>query len=542
MISPRDYQSQIHADIEAGWDDATRQLVVEPTGVGKTIQFAMQAAARAKDGGKTLILAHRDELLSQAIAKIERVTGIRAEKEKADEFASMDSPIVVGSIQTLMKQRRLDRWPKDHFAEVVIDETHRCLAKSYRAVLSHFEEHSNILGVTATPNRSDRRNLGEYFQRVAAELKLVQMIRAGWLVPITFKRLPIAIDLEKVKTSRKDYGTDISAKSAADAITPYLDKIAESVREHAGFRRCLGFAPLIETSRKAAEACRNVGMIAEYIYGEDPDREQKLKRFQRGEYDILWNADLLTEGYDDAGIACIVNASPTQSVSKYWQMNGRGTRCVAAIDDYATPDERRAAIAASHKPDLLILDYLYHNHAVCTPASLICGSEDEAQAMMELSTAGKMHCEEPLDLVAEGEKAELAREETLRKRLEANKKRGEETMSAEEFAMSRGNLDLATYEPTMRWERAAVSEGQAKYLRRAKIDLATVNGFGHAHKLLDVVFASSKPKLASPKVVSLMKRMRFIANEAGIHDFENVTTAQQAAFFKAMNLRKKKAA
>lgn len=83
MIQPRDYQSRIHADIEAGWEDATRQLVIEPTGCGKTIQFAMQADARLKQGGKTLILAHRDELLEQAIAKIERVTGIRAAKEKA---------------------------------------------------------------------------------------------------------------------------------------------------------------------------------------------------------------------------------------------------------------------------------------------------------------------------------------------------------------------------------------------------------------------------------------------------------------------------
>jgi superfamily II DNA or RNA helicase len=366
------------------------------------------------------------------------------------------------------------------------------------------------------------------------------MIHAGWLVPITFKRLPIAIDLGAVKTSRKEYGTDISSRSAADAITPYLDKIAESVREHAGFRRCLGFAPLVETSRKAAEACRNVGMIAEYIHGEDPMRGDKLKRFQSGEYDILWNADLLTEGYDDPGIGCIVNASPTQSVSKYWQMNGRGTRTVANVDDYATPGERRAAIAQSHKPNLLILDFLYHNHEVCTPANLIASTDEEAKQILESATAGKMHCEQELDLVVEGQKAELAREETLRKKLEANKQREAETMSAEEFAMRRGNFDLATYEPTMRWEMAGVSEDQAKYLKQAKIDPATVHGFGHASKLLDVVFSSKRARLASPKVVQLMKRMSFIAREAGIHDFENVTTAQQAAFFKAMNQRKKK--
>jgi superfamily II DNA or RNA helicase len=539
MISPRDYQLSIHADIEAGWDDATRQLVVEPTGMGKTIQFAMQAAAGLKRGDKTLILAHRDELIDQAIDKIERVTGVRADKEKAGSFASLDSPIVVGSIQTLVKQKRLERWPQDHFGEVVVDETHRALAKSYQIVLKHFDEHANILGVTATPRRSDKRNLGEYFQRTAAELKLLDAISAGWLVPIVFSRLPIAIDLGKVKATRTDYGTDISRQSAADAITPYLDKMAEAVRERAGFRRCLGFAPLVETSRKAAEACRAAGLVAEYIHGDDPDRARKLQKFQRGEYDILWNADLLTEGYDDPGIGCIVNFSPTQSVSKYWQINGRGTRCTAAVDDYATPELRRAAIAASNKPNLLILDFLYHNHPVCTPANLIAGSDEEAQQIMECATSGKMHCEQELDLMVEGKKAELAREETLRKKLEQNKKRQAETMSAEEFALTRGDFGLATYEPTMRWESAAVSEGQAKYLKRAKIDVTTVKGFGHASKLLDVIFHSSKPKLASPNVVNLMRRMRQVSASVGITDFENVTTAQQAKFFSELNQRKK---
>jgi len=540
MINPRDYQQSIHSAIEAGWNDATRQLVVEPTGSGKTVQFALQCRGRVAEGGKVLILAHRDELISQAADKIERVTGIRAEREKAQDFASMDAPIVVGSIQTLVKQRRLERWPRDHFDLVVIDECHRTLAKSYQIILNHFDEHANILGVTATPNRSDKRNLGQYFQKVAAELKLVQMIQAGWLVPITFKRLPVAIDLGQVKTSRKEYGTDISSRSAADAIAPYLDKIAESVCEHAGFRRCLGFAPLVATAAKAAQACRAVGMVAEYVHGDDPERHSKLRRFQAGQYDILWNADLLTEGYDDHGISCIVNASPTQSVSKYWQMNGRGTRCVANVDAYATPEQRRAAIAASDKPNLLILDFLYHNHPVCTPASLIAGSEDEAKQILECATGGKQHCEQELDLLVEGQKAELAREETLRKKLEANKKRSAEQLSAEDFALQHGDFGLATYEPTMRWEMAAVSPGQEKYLKRAKIDMATVKDFGHASKLLDVVFKNNPPKLASQKVVDLMRRRWQIARDVGIHDFNNVTTAQQAKFFAELNQRKKK--
>lgn len=535
----RPYQLETCDAIRDGWDSATRQLAVLPTGAGKTCIFSFVAKETIEQGGKVLMICHRDELISQAVGKFNIVTGTVAQKEKASSFASLDCPIVASSIQTLCRQSRLERWPKDHFDLIIVDECHRTLAKSYIAILNHFDEHANVLGVTASPRRSDKRNLGQYFQRTAAELRLVDMIQAGWLVPITFVRLPIAIDLGEAKATRTEYGTDISRKSASDAITPYLAKIAEAVRDRAGFRRCLGFAPLVETSRKAAESCRAVGMVAEYIHGEDPDRERKLQAYKNGEYDILWNADLLTEGYDDPGIACIVNASPTQSVSKYWQMNGRGTRCTANVDDYATPEQRRAAIAASDKPNLLILDFLYHNHEVCTPADLIAGSDDEAKQILKSATAGKGFCEGELDLIVEGQKAELAREETLRKKLEANKKRNAETISAEEFALNRGDFGLATYEPTMRWESAGVTEKQAKYLRKAKIDPATVNGFGHASKLLDVIFHQTAPKLASPKVVGLMQRMRQVSHAVGIHDFSNVTVAQQAAFFKELNIRKK---
>jgi superfamily II DNA or RNA helicase len=535
----RPYQLETCNAIRFGWDDASKQLAVLPTGAGKTVIFSSVAKEVVEQGGRVLMICHRDELISQAIGKFEKVVGVTVEKEKAKDFASLDAPIVASSIQTLCRQSRLERWPKDHFSLVIVDEAHRTLAASYLTILKHFDEHADVLGVTASPNRSDKRNLGQYFQKVAAELKLVEMIQAGWLVPIVFQRLPIAIDLGAVKSTRTEYGTDIGRKSAGEAITPYLDRIAESVREHAGFRRCLGFAPLVETARKAMEACRAVGLNAEYVHGDDAQRDYKLAAFRNFEYDILWNADLLTEGYDDPGISCIVNASPTQSVSKYWQMNGRGTRCTANVDAFSTAAERRAAIAASDKPDLLILDFLYHNHAVCTPAHLIAGSDEEAQQILESATAGKSFVQEPLDLLIEGQKAELKREESLRRKLEQVKHRQAEMISAEQYALGHGDFSLATYEPTMRWEMAKVSENQAKYLKRAKIDLETVKDFGHASQLLDVVFKNSPPKLASVNVVNLMRRMRQVSAAVGITDFENVTTAQQAKFFAELNQRKK---
>ena len=147
--------------------------------------------------------------------------------------------------------------------------------------------------------------------------------------------------------------------------------------------------------------------------------------------------------------------------------------------------------------------------------------------------------QEPLDLLVEGQKAELKREESLRRKLEQVKHRKAEMISAEQYALGHGDFNLATYEPTMRWEMASVSENQAKYLKRAKIDLETVKDFGHASRLLDVVFKNNPPKLASQNVVNLMRRMRQVSAAVGITDFENVTMAQQGKFFAELNQRKK---
>lgn len=478
----RPYQLNCVQAVESGWAQFRRQLIVCPTGSGKTVIFSHLAA---RQPGRTLILAHREELIDQAIDKLHVATGIIAGKEKAKCVAGISVKVVVASVQTMI--RRLDRWPKDHFALVVADEAHHAISDSWQAVLGHFNV--RVLGVTATPDRGDRRNLGAYFENVAAEVKLLDLINDGYLSRITVKSVPLQIDLSKVKST----AGDLDAGELGHALEPYLGAIAGAIKEHASFRRVLAFLPLIATSHKFVEACQSAGLSAGHIDGESPDRREILARFARWEFDVLSNAMLLTEGFDDPGIDCIVCLRPTRSRPLFAQMVGRGTR----IQDV--------------KENLLLLDFLWlhERHSITRPAHLVAGSEAEAEAITELAQekAASGATQDELELEGLMSEASAKREDNLRKQLATAAGRKAKFISAEEFAVNHHSLAVAEYEPTMRWESEPITEKQAKYLKQARIDPESVKGRGHASKLLDLHFKDRKLVLASPKQQSLMRRM-----------------------------------
>ena len=152
-------------------------------------------------GKKVLILAHRDELLNQAQDKILKATGLMTSKEKASE-TSLDSffRITVGSVQTMQREKRLNRFPSDAFQTIIVDEAHHALANGYQTVLNHFPD-AEVLGVTATPERQNVACLGEYFDNIAYEYSLPQAIKEGYLSPIKALTVPLNIDIGGVKMS-----------------------------------------------------------------------------------------------------------------------------------------------------------------------------------------------------------------------------------------------------------------------------------------------------------------------------------------------------
>jgi superfamily II DNA or RNA helicase len=518
-MTPHPHQLKMLEGTQAGWREFRRQMVVCPTGGGKTPFFAW--IAKAMLPGRTLILAHREELIEQAIDKVFAAIGIRAEKEKAEHCASLDARIVVGSVQSLCRAERRQRWPRNHFSLVVVDETHRILADSYRAIIDHFD--SRLLGVTATPSRADKRNLGEVFENIACEIPLYTrsgnpnpgLVNSGYLSPITIDLIPLHIDLSAVGTSMDlDSGCkDFNKQDLDSVLTPHLNEIARQIKARASDRMTLGFAPLIETARKASEACNNAGLISEYVYGEDPQRAEKLERFKNWEYDILWNSMLLTEGYDNPPISCIVPLRLTRSTGLYAQMVGRGTRLDVLKDD------------------LKVMDFLYQSgkHNICRPAHLIAESQEEAETIMEIAEQqsampASVVEQLPLELQSLATAATQQREERLRKRLEENRKKAGKFISAEEFALQHHRMDVAEFEPVVGWHSLPVTDPQARALRRAKIDPETVSGRGHASALLNVHFQTQTITLASPRQRQKMRQM-------GYENADQATEAEARRFF-----------
>jgi len=360
----RPYQEQAFDGVFHEWDGSKHKtLVVMPTGTGKTIVFAKIVEECVRRGYRVLIMAHRGELLDQAADKIFKATGLRSSVEKAGQTClGQWYRVVVGSVQTLMHERRLKQFPKDYFDVIIVDEAHHCVSQSYQNVLQYFSD-SKVLGVTATPDRADMKNLGSYFESLAFEYTMPEAIRSGYLVPIKALTVPLKIDIRMVGVSAGDF----KAGEIGTALDPYLFQIADEMTRFCKDRKTIVFLPLIATSQKFMGMLNERGFRAAEVNGSSEDRAQILQDFEAGKYNVICNSMLLTEGYDCPAVDCIIVLRPTKSRPLYAQMVGRGTRL--------SPD--------TGKEHLLLIDFLWmtERHELCHPASLICEDPEVAQKM-----------------------------------------------------------------------------------------------------------------------------------------------------------------
>ena len=490
----RPYQREAVEAAIKGFNEFDRQLIVCPTGGGKTLLFAK--IAEHYQPRRTLVLAHREELLEQARDKILRATGIVAEIEAAERTASLDAPVVVASVQTLMREYRRRRFAPDHFALIVVDEAHHTLAESYQRVLGYFED-ACVLGVTATPDRGDKRLLADYFENVAHETTLVDLIRDGYLCRIRAKTIPLKIDLRDVHTVAGDFNAD----EVGHALEPHLAAIADIIaRDFAGCKS-LAFLPLCALSERFAELCRNRGIAAEHVDGESKDRASVLERFRSGETSLVSNAMLWSEGFDEPSIDCVIPLRPTKIRSLYAQQVGRGTRLHPGKDF------------------LSVLDFLWltHRHNLIRPVALIAQDEEEAQTM---GGDGDL-----LDRAEEYRQKRFAR---LPEELEANKRRKTKEFDLLEFAVAIGDAELASFEPTMRWHEDPITPRQAEFLARCGINPAMLQGKGHACHVIDRIMQRRAAGLATYKQVRTLRK--FGVPEAHLISFNRASAILDRLF------------
>ena len=247
MYNLRPYQAEAKNAILDHWAVGNRKtLLVLPTGTGKTVVFSSVVENEIQKGGRALIMAHRGELLDQAADKLRNACGLESALEKAGS-SSLGSkiPVTVGSVQSLAQPKRLANFPSDYFSTIVVDEAHHCLSDSYQRVLEHFPA-ANILGVTATPDRGDQRNLGKFFDSKAYEYGMSQAIKEGYLCPVKAQLIPLELDIANVGISNGDYAVG----EIGTALDPYLDQIAQEMTHYCKGRKTVVFLPLIRTSQK----------------------------------------------------------------------------------------------------------------------------------------------------------------------------------------------------------------------------------------------------------------------------------------------------
>ena len=495
----RPYQQAARDAIHAEWDAGhTRTLLVLPTGTGKTIVFASVAADQVRAGDRVLILAHRGELLEQAADKLQRSTGLVSAVEKA-ESTCLDSwfRVVVGSVQTLQRTARLERFPQDYFGTIIIDEAHHAITDGYRRILDYFSG-AKVLGVTATPDRGDMRNLGEVFDSLAFEYKLTDAIKEGYLCKIMAQTIPLQLDITSVTMSGGDYAVG----DLGTALDPYLEQIAAEMARRCKSRKTVVFLPLIKTSQKFRDLLNAHGFRAAEVNGQSEDRREVLADFDAGKYNVLCNSMLLTEGWDCPSVDCVVVLRPTKVRSLYSQMVGRGTRL------------------SPGKTDLLLLDFLWmtDKHELCRPADLVCEDRTVARQMTEhLAETG---CPEDIEEAAAqaSEDVVAQREEALAKQLEEQRRKKAKLVDPLQYEMSIQAEDLAGYVPAFGWEAGPPSEQQTAALEKLGILPDAVESAGKAALLLDRLNKRRDEGLTTPKQIRCLEKYGF--QHVGTWSFE----------------------
>ena len=491
-LQMRPYQQAAREAIHAEWNDGRRRtLLVLPTGTGKTIVFAAVTEDQVRSGSRVLVLAHRGELLEQAADKIKRSTGLASAVEKAEQTC-LDSwcRVVVGSVQSLQRPARLEQFPADYFGTIIIDEAHHAITDGYQRVLEHFPE-ANVLGVTATPDRGDMRNLGEVFDSLAYEYKLTQAIREGYLCPILAQTIPLQLDISQVALS----GGDFAVGGLGTALDPYLEQIASEMQTACAGRKTVVFLPLIKTSQKFRDILNSKGFRAAEVNGQSEDRAEILSDFSNGKYNVLCNSMLLTEGWDCPSVDCIVVLRPTKVRSLYSQMVGRGTRL--------SPE--------TGKKDLLLLDFLWltERHELCRPADIICENREVSRKMTEnLAQAG---CPEDIEQAAEQASADVVaqREEALAKQLAEMRRRKKKLVDPLQYEMSIQAEDLTGYVTSFGWEMGPPSEKQTAALEKFGILPDAVESAGKAQMLLDRLNKRRGAGLTTPKQIRCLEKYGF---------------------------------
>ena len=342
----RPYQQAAIDAVLKAYDAGTRRmLLVSATGTGKTVIFSeLYKQMQSRLSGQMLVLAHTEELIEQNRATLQANNpNSSVGVEMAGQYAETNAPIISASVQTLGRKdtNRVNRFTWDNIDKVIVDEAHHATATAYRRIFDcagslNQDSRKLLLGTTATPARSDEVSLTDIFEKVVYVYPIRKAINEGYLVDIRGYRVHTDTSLAGVAKS----GTDFAAgELSARVDTPLRNQqIVDAWKRLGENRKTVVFCVDIQHAKDMAEEFRGIGVAAEAVWGDDPERVEKLQRHVHGTTPVLCNCSVLTEGYNDPEVSCILVARPTQSNLLFTQMIGRGTRLADGKKDLIVID------------------------------------------------------------------------------------------------------------------------------------------------------------------------------------------------------------
>lgn len=517
MHKPRDYQLAAKAAVFADFARGSRStLVVKPTGTGKTVLFTL--VATEWQTGNVLVLAHRIELLDQAADKLAEELGYRPPIEQADRGVDVGliwqgGNIVVGSVQTLRSDRRLEKFKRAPFGLIIVDEAHHATSQSYRKIVDAclaMNPDCRVLGVTATPRRADNAALGIVFDSVAYAMELQEAIELGWLVDVHQEYVQIdEVDFSNLSLTTNDLGESDFRPSDLEAILTEeqaLHAIAKPILDKSeGGKQCLVFtAGVAHAHMLAAVLNRYRDDSAAAVDGKTDKalRREIIERFKSNRLQYLINFGVFTEGFDAPNTSVVVMARPTKSVGLYMQMLGRGTRPLAGVvDGIEDPEARRAAIAASPKPHMVVLDYVGNSkHKPVSSIDALGGNYDlETKALAERRVRESNGNANVMDELKKA-KAEitLLREEQRRKGVKARDVHYS-TVEVDVFGRGAAPVEQATGP-----HRGGSSDAQVAFLVNLGVQAETAAGY--SSRQASAVIESLKAKRCTTKQANILTK------------------------------------
>lgn len=521
--SLRWYQEEAVAAIKASLSQHQSTLCVMATGLGKTVLFSSIAHGWA---GRVLVIAHREELISQARETLERATGERVGTEKA-EYRAGNERLVVASIQTM--HRRLESFSPDHWSLIIIDEAHRSTAATYVKVLKYFTS-AKVLGVTATPDRSDEKALGKVFDDVAYVMDIEDGIDAGYLVPIRGKEVFVEeVDLSNVAT----VNGDLAQGELDEEMVKGTESVVQKTYELSGSSQVIVFTPGVKSAHAMCERMNAIApgkAIAIDGETESTERRALVAGFKRGQYQFLFNCAVATEGFDAPATSVVAIARPTKSRQLYAQMCGRGTRVLPGVVDGIkgkdAAEARRGAIAASVKPWATILDFVGNSgkHSLVGPVDILGGNYNEEEVKLAKEKVAKEKAAGETADVHKALKDARAELRALAAKMQAAKAKVKAQVTEfDPFKLAGMRRDSEEY-LSMRFGSQPMSEKQRETLLRFGVKEADVNSMDRraASKMLSQLMKRIDEGRAS------LKQLSAIAKYYPVSDKISFETAHRA--------------